>query len=245
MSQADPVPRRTGGAPAGAIIAAWSVHLYTASGALLGLLALLAVEDADYRRAFLWLIAATVVDGTDGWLARLARVRERAPQIDGARLDDVVDYLTYVFVPAVLMVRAGMLPEGWSWTVAAVVLLASAFGFSRTDAKSVDHCFTGFPSYWNVVALYLYVAAWPPTVNAAIVLGLAALVFVPMGYVYPSRTPTLRPLTVGLACAWAVLVVAMVWRIPTVPSWLLWVSLLFPAYYTVLSIVLHARRSRV
>jgi phosphatidylcholine synthase len=229
-------------APAGAALAAWLVHLYTASGAVLGLLALLAVETGDFRRAFGWLVAATVVDASDGWLARRARVRDRAPQIDGARLDDVVDYLTYVFVPSVLIVRAGLLPAGWSWAVAAAVLLASAFGFSRTDAKSADHFFTGFPSYWNIVALYLYVAGWPAGVNAVILIVLAAMVFVPIGYVYPSRTPTLRPLTIALGCAWAVSVVAMIWTLPGVPGWLFRVSLVYPAYYGILSFILHGRR---
>ena len=105
---------------------------------------------------------------TAGWRARL-RVKERLPGYDGARLDDIVDYLTYVFVPVLLLWKAGLLPPGWEMEVGTVVLLASAYGFGQTDAKVVttDHFFTGFPSYWNIVALYLYVLRLPPVVNAA------------------------------------------------------------------------------
>ena len=137
--------------------AAWAVHAFTASGAVMGLAALQATAAGDYRAAFLWMIAATAVDGVDGWLARLARVGELAPSVDGGRLDDIVDYLTYVVAPAFLVVRSGLLPELLGWPAAAAMLLSSAYQFCRTDSKTPDHYFTGFPSYWNIVALYLYV----------------------------------------------------------------------------------------
>ncbi|MEW5982081.1 MAG: CDP-diacylglycerol O-phosphatidyltransferase [Acidobacteriota bacterium] len=227
-----------------AVASAWAVHLYTAFGAVLGLLALMAVIDGDDRAAFFWLIAATIVDSSDGMLARLARVKERTPRVDGTRLDDIVDYLTYVFVPAVLMLRAGLFPAGAGLAVAAAVLLASAFGFSRTDAKAEDHFFTGFPSYWNIVAFYLYAGGLSPLANAGIVLALAVLVFVPVGYLYPSRTPALRRTTIGLGGAWGLLVCWLVWRVPEVPrSWLA-VSLAYPAYYVGVSLRLQARRNR-
>jgi phosphatidylcholine synthase len=224
--------------------AAWLVHAYTASGAVLGLLALDATVGGDLRTAFLWLAAATIVDATDGFLARLARVHERTPHIDGALLDNIVDYLTYVFVPAVMLVRTGVLGEGLGWPVAAAVLVASGFGFSRTDAKSADHFFTGFPSYWNVVALYLYAAGLPGNVNAAIVSVFVALVFVPVGYVYPSRTPTLRRLTVALGVLWGTCLAVLIWSLPNAPGWLVWGSAAYPAYYFVLSFVLHGRRRK-
>ena len=148
--------------------AAWAVHAFTASGAVMGLAALQATAAGDYRAAFLWMIAATAVDGVDGWLARLARVGERAPGVDGGRLDDIVDYLTYVVAPAFLLARSGLLP-GLGWPAAAAMLLSSAYGFSRVDSKTPDHFFTGFPSYWNIVALYLYVLGLSPALNAAVV----------------------------------------------------------------------------
>ena len=137
------------------------MHLYTACGTVLALLIVLAAIDGDVVRA-LWLgLAALVIDGTDGLLARWLRVKERIPWFDGARLDDIVDYLTYVFAPVVLLWTAGYLPSGgWGMTLAALPLLASSYQFCRTDAKTDDHFFLGFPSYWNVVAFYAVVLNW-------------------------------------------------------------------------------------
>lgn len=224
------------------LFSAWLVHLYTASGALAAFFGTLAVFAADYRQALLWMCAATVVDATDGLLARTARVKERLPAFDGARLDDIVDYLTFVFLPVLFMYESGALPARWSGAIASVVLLSSAYGFARDDAKTSDHFFSGFPSYWNIVALYLHVAALSPAWNAVIVLLLCVLVFWRIGYVYPSRTPVLRALTLALAVGWSVVVVAMILAIPRVPVALFAVSFVFPLYYTVLSFVLHRRR---
>ncbi len=224
--------------------AAWAVHLYTATGALTGFGAVLATIQGDYRAAFLWLVAATFVDATDGVLARLARVKERVPEFDGARLDDIVDYLTYVFAPVLLLYHAGTLPAGWGPGIAAVVLLSSAYGFASSDAKSDDYFFTGFPSYWNIVAMYLFAGRLPPAVNAVSLVVLSLLVFVRIGYVYPSRTPVLRGLTLTLGAVWSLMVIAIILAMPDVPMTLLTVSLFFPVYYTVLSLALHIRRGR-
>jgi phosphatidylcholine synthase len=223
---------------------AWGVHLYTATGAVTGFAAVLATIAGNYRTAFLWLVAATVVDATDGVLARLARVKERIPEFDGARLDDIVDYLTYVFAPVLLLYHSGSLPENAGVVVAAIVLLSSGYGFASLDAKSDDHFFTGFPSYWNIVAVYLFSAGLPPIANAAILVILSVLVFVRIGYVYPSRTPVLRVLTTILGALWAAMVITIILSIPDVPRPLLIASLFFPVYYTVLSLVLHRRRER-
>ena len=225
--------------------AAWAVHLYTALGSVCAFAAVLATVQADYRLAFLWLLAATFIDATDGVLARAADVKTHVPHFDGARLDDIVDYLTYVFAPVFLMYRAGVLPEMWGVAVAAIVLLSSGYGFASTDAKADDHFFTGFPSYWNIVALYLFAAELPQAANAAMLLVLSALVFVRIGYVYPTRTPDLRVLTLGLGAAWALMLIAIILLMPEVPRLLLLVSLFFPVYYTVLSLVLQGRRRRV
>jgi phosphatidylcholine synthase len=222
--------------------AAWAVHAFTASGAVMGLAALQATVQSDYRTAFLWLVAATAVDGVDGWLARLARVGELAPGLDGKRLDDIVDYVTYVLVPAFLLLRSGLLPADFGWPVAAVMLLSSAYGFSRADAKTPDHFFTGFPSYWNIVALYLYVLGLSPAVNAAVLLVLAALVFVPIGYIYPSRTTAWQAPTIVLGTVWAGSMMVIAWMLPGVWRPAVIGSLVFPLYYFVLSFVLHTRR---
>ena len=224
---------------------AWAVHAYTASGAVLAFLAAREVFGNNFRGAFLWLLAAVLVDATDGWLARWARVQDRLPQFSGRKLDDLVDYLTFVFVPALLLWRAALVPPGWGLGVIAAVLLSSAYGFSREAAKTVDHFFTGFPSYWNVAALYLYAGGLGDSVNAVIVLSLAAMVFVPVGYVYPTRTPALQSLTLGLVAIWTAMLLFIILGLPHPSPLLVGLSLLFPVYYTVLSVVLHGRRETV
>jgi len=220
----------------------WLVHVLTASGAVLAFLAVLDAMAGDYRRAFLWLAASTAIDSVDGALARAVRVKERLPGIDGARLDDIVDYLTFVFAPAIVVVRADLVPAGWGVPLAGAMLLSSAYGFSQSNAKTSDYYFTGFPSYWNIVVLYLFVLGLPRGVNAAVLAGFSILVFVPIGYIYPSRTPALRTLTLVLGTMWAVLVVWTIWALPLPPRALTMATLIFPAYYLILSLVLQARR---
>ena len=222
----------------------WFVHFYTASGAVLAFLAALAAFNGGFRSAFLFLIVSTLVDATDGVLARWARVKETTPNFDGARLDDIVDYLTFVFVPVLILYRGGHLPADWGLGVCAAVLLSSAYGFSSLDAKTDDYFFTGFPSYWNIVALYIHAARTPPVFNAVLLLVLVALVFVRIGWIYPSRTPVLLGLTNGLGAIWAIMMLAVWYLLPDVPGWLLILSLFFPGYYIVLSLWLNARRSR-
>ncbi len=138
---------------------AMAIHLYTASGALWALLTLEAIFAKNYQIAFVWMFVAVVVDASDGPLARWADVKRHAPKIDGARLDDIIDYLNYTVVPIVLLIHAGWLPDpAWAW--AAVPLVASALAFSNTGAKdSGQGFFLGFPSYWNIFAFYVEVAA--------------------------------------------------------------------------------------
>lgn len=236
-------PHRAQPALRRARVFAWSVHAYTALGAVAAFAAAIAIFDGRYRTAFLLMVAATAVDATDGVLARLARVKEVTPDFDGARLDDIVDYLTFVFVPILLLYRAGDLPSAWAGAIAAAVLLSSAYGFSAGDAKTSDYFFTGFPSYWNIVALYLHAGRLAPRVNAVILLVLSALVFVRIGYVYPTRTPLLRGLTIALCVVWGLMMVGMILMLPDVPGRLLAASLFFPVYYTVLSLTLNARRT--
>ena len=224
------------------MIAAWLVHLYTASSAVLALLATRAVFDYRVRDAFLWLAAALVIDASDGVLARAARVSERLPWFNGAKLDDIVDYLTYVFVPALLVWRVLLVPETWTVPVAGAMLLSSAYGFNRDDAKTSDHFFTGFPSYWNLVVFYMYVMRTPQTLNAIVLLALAIMVFVPIRFVYPSRTPKWRAVTVTLGVFWGIALLMVVWQLPAVSPLLVWGSLVFPAYYVMLSLAVGWRR---
>jgi len=221
------------------VIGAWLVHLYTASGVLLAFLAARAIIDFDFRTAFFWLWLQVLVDATDGILARRARVSERIPWFNGAKLDDIIDYLTYVFLPALFVWRGAIVPNAWTMAVAAAMLLSSAYAFNRDNAKTADHFFTGFPSYWNIVVFYLLIARWSVEVNTAILLVLAVLVFVPIRYVYPSRTPQWRFTTNTLGVIWGALLLLMLWQYPAVSRPVFLVSLAFPIYYGVLSLMLH------
>ncbi len=222
---------------------AWFAHIYTAFGAVLALYATLAVFQGAFKSAIVALVAAVFVDATDGWLARALRVKDVLPGFDGARLDDIVDYLTYTFVPVLLIIEAGLLPEEWGIWVGGAVLLASAYGFAQAEAKikTTDHFFTGFPSYWNIVAMYMYVLRLSPVVNAVVLLVFAVLVFVPIRYVYPSRTVALRVPTLILASAWGVLGAVIIWRLPATDGPWTMLSLVFPVYYGVVSLWLHGR----
>ena len=222
----------------------WLVHLLTASGAVLGLLAAMAAVEGDARAAFAWLFAAVVVDAGDGYLARLAGVKARVPWLDGALLDNIVDYQTYVFVPALLVWRLELVPAAGALPAGAAMLLSSAVAFSRTDAKTHDHFFMGFPSLWNVVVFYLAVFGASPATNLVVLLVLAVLTVVPTAWVYPSRTPAWQALTLVLGVAWTAAVAAMLWTYPDVPRRLVEVSLVYPVYYVALSVVLDARRRR-
>ena len=224
-------------------VRSWVVHGYTATGAVLALLIVLAAVDGDVERA-LWLgLAALVIDGTDGMLARHFGVKERLPWFDGALLDNIVDYLTYVFAPVVLLLQTGYLPEGAAGTaVAALPLVASSYQFCRVDAKTDDHFFLGFPSYWNVVAFYAIAFDLSSTVVATIVVVCALLVPVPIRYIYPSRMATLRGATLALSAAWLVSYAMIVLQLPSPSPVLLAVSLSYLVYYLGLSLLLEGRR---
>jgi phosphatidylcholine synthase len=220
--------------------AAWLVHLYTASGFILVFLAAQAAIDHDFRTAFLYLSAQVFVDATDGVLARAAGVSERLPWFSGSKLDDLVDYLAYVFVPALIVWRALLVVDPWTNVVPWAMLLSSGYGFSHMKAKTSDHFFTGFPSYWNIVVAYLFVLQLSPDVNAVILLGLAVMVFVPIRYIYPSRTTILPRTTNVLASVWGATGIAILWQYPQVSRTLVLASLAFPVYYFALSFVAHA-----
>jgi phosphatidylcholine synthase len=224
---------------------AWLVHAFTGSGAILAFTAGWGVVHGHDRLALAALFVATIVDGVDGMFARAARVKEVLPEIDGGRIDDIVDFMTFVLVPMMLLEAAGGLHAAAVFPVVSIVLLSSLYGFVAPDAKTDDHFFTGFPSYWNIVVLYLLMFRVPPGVNAVILLVLSALVFVRIGWVYPSRTATLQRTTIALGAIWTVMIGAIIWWWPAPPRALAIASLAFPVYYLVLSLILHARRAPV
>ena len=191
-------------------LAAAGVHLFTALGAVCGLLAALAVFDAAWERMFGWLGLALIIDGIDGTFARLAQVEERLPRFSGERLDLVVDYVTYVFVPALALVRAGFLGVELAPLLAAAILLSSLYHFSDLASKGDDYSFIGFPAVWNLVAFYLFALAVPQWLACTVVVVCVALTFVPMHWVHPLRVVRLRVVTLGITLAWAVAAIAAV-----------------------------------
>jgi phosphatidylcholine synthase len=222
-----------------------AVHLYTASGVALAFLATVEIcsSEPDLRIVFLLLALAVLVDATDGPLARRWEVRRNLPAIEGRTIDDIVDYLTYTFVPLLLVWRMGWVPEpALAWIGPALV--ASLFGFANTGIKDeAGGFFLGFPSYWNVVAFYagplhrLYGAP----VNAAILLLLALATLLPLRFLYPNLAP--RPWRVPVilgALLWLAAMLAMLPDYPRVPAWAVWLSLLYPAFYVGLSFRLAA-----
>lgn len=222
----------------------WIAHFYTATGAVWALLATAMTFAHNFRAAFIFLAVATFVDATDGLLARAFRVKETLPHYDGARLDDIVDYLTYVFVPVLIVWQADLVPR--PFPVCAAILIASAYGFGQVGAKVErgDHFFTGFPSYWNIAAAYLYILELPQLINAAVLIVLTVLVFVPIRYIYPSRTRTLKVPTLILGTAWGVLFSWMILRLPLTDGPWAVLSLGFPIYYAALSLYLQGREKR-
>ena len=224
------------------LILAWLVHLYTALGVVVGFVSILSIEQGDFRSAFFLMALAVALDATDGTLARAARVKEVIPWFDGDALDGIVDYFNYVIVPVLLLFRASLLPGDDALWLSMLPLLASAYGFSQKSAKTEDHFFLGFPSYWNIVVFYLYILESPLWLNAFVVIVLSALVFVPLQYVYPSRSPRFRAQTNVLGALWAVIVLYIMYRLPDAPRGLVFASLFFPAYYTALSFWLEYRR---
>ncbi|MGY2064924.1 CDP-alcohol phosphatidyltransferase family protein [Blastococcus sp. SYSU DS0619] len=255
MQENSPIPPATGSAAApepaapgysGRLrLAGAAVHLYTASGSVLGLLIVLAAFEGAVETA-LWLILATLfIDGTDGMLARRTRVKQTIPWFDGARMDDIVDYLTYVFAPVVLLWTTDRLPGGaLGWVLAALPLVASCYQFCRVDAKTEDHYFLGFPSYWNVVAFYAIVLDIGTTGVGIALAVLTVLIFVPVKYVYPSRTKLLRGVNLGLAAVWLVASAVLVVQYPDPNPLVVALSMLYLVYYFGVSIWLTVAGNR-
>ena len=196
------------------VAAAWLVHLFTATGVVIAYLALSAVMREEFREALMWLILGLVIDGVDGSLARWARVKERAPRIDGDTLDLIIDYLTYVFVPAVLIVRAELVPPELAPWLAGLILVSALYDFTRRDLKTADNYFRGFPGLWNLVAFYLFIGRADPDVGAIVVVALAALTFAPVHFVHPFRVTDYGKWMPALALIWAAATAALLW-----PDW--------------------------
>ncbi|MEN8181715.1 MAG: CDP-alcohol phosphatidyltransferase family protein [Myxococcota bacterium] len=208
---------------------AWGVHAFTALGAVVGTGALLSLGVGNLRSAALLMLLALFIDCVDGSLARAARVQEHAARLDGRRLDDIIDFLNYVVVAVVFLVVSGALLHP---ALVALPVLASCYGFCQADAKTDDDFFLGFPSYWNVVALYLWLFETAPEIGSALVVALSVLVFVPLKYLYPSRMKVFYWTTNVGGALWMVALGACVaWPERVAPFHVLLLSLFYPAYY--------------
>lgn len=217
-------------------VLAWCVHLYTAMGlaCAAGMAVLIVRGDPDSLRMVYWLmLLATLIDATDGALARLVKVEEALPGFDGRRLDDLVDFLTYVALPLLLIWRSQLLAEGTeAWLL--LPLLASAYGFCQAQAKTDDGYFLGFPSCWNVVAFYLHFLSLTPVIRLALIVIFSFLTFVPLRYPYPSQGGFLNRCTLLFSIPWIVLVSLSLWQAPLVVAGsdkFAIASLYFPAWY--------------
>lgn len=220
-------------------IFAFGVHFFTATGAIWGLLAILAIFKHEWKLAILWMILAILVDGFDGMLARWADVKTYASGIDGALLDNILDYMNYVIVPALFFIEGDFLPPWSKLWIACLVLLTSAYQFTQVDAKTDEtntYFFKGFPSYWNVVVLYMLVLNLNPLVNLVLLVVFNILVFVPIKYLYPSRDTRFKKLTRSLSGLYAIVGIWGLFKYPDVPIWVVWVSFIYVGYYIVLSL---------
>ena len=184
-------------------IAAWAVHGFTASGAVLGFLAIISILNNDLVGAFLWLGLALLIDGIDGSLARKIGVLDKTPNIDGSTLDNVIDYLNYVIIPALMIYWFQMVPNGWEIILPAGMFAVSLYTFANMNMKTNDYYFSGFPAVWNIVVLYFYILNTHPIINVIVILFLFIFTFIPIKFVHPLRVKKIRNLTIFCTVLWS------------------------------------------
>jgi len=212
--------------------AAMSVHLLTATGAVFAMLAMLAAVEGKWDLMFLWLVVAFFVDGIDGPLARHYHVKQNAPEFDGVLLDLIIDYLTYVFIPAFALFSSGLM-AGWTgWFAIIIITFASAMYFADTRMKTKDNSFSGFPGCWNMVVLVIFALEPNFWVSLALVSVLAAAMFLPLKFVHPVRTERWRGLTLPVAIAWTFFAGWAAWVDFHPESWAHWGLVATSVYLT-------------
>jgi len=201
---------------------ALSVHLFTATGAVFAMLAMLAAADAKWSLMFLWLIVAFFVDGVDGPLARKYNVKINAARFDGVLLDLIIDYLTYVFIPAFALFKSGLLPGWTGWIAIIIITFASAMYFCDGNMKTKDNSFHGFPGCWNMVVIVLFALSPNFWFILALISLLAISMFLPVKFVHPVRTVRWRAVTLPMAMAWVVFAGWAAWVDFHPQSWAHW-----------------------
>ncbi|MEJ5218466.1 phosphatidylcholine synthase [Cognatishimia sp. D5M38] len=218
-------------------IKALSVHLLTASGAVFAMLAMLAAVDAKWSLMFLWLVVAFAVDGIDGPLARKYDVKKNAAEFDGVLLDLIIDYLTYVFIPAFALFKSGLM-AGWTgWFAIIVITFASALYFADTRMKTKDNSFSGFPGCWNMLVIVIFAIEPNFWVSLALVSLLALAMFLPLRFIHPVRTARWRVVSLPMALAWTVFAGWAAWVDFHPESWAHWGLIVTSVYLTLVGIV--------
>ncbi len=211
---------------------AYSVHLLTATGAIFAMLAMLEASQGDWAMMFVWLVVAFAVDGIDGPLARKYGVSEYAPEVDGVLLDLIIDYLTYVFIPAYALFQSDLLP-GWpGWLSLLAIVFTSAIYFADTRMKTKDNSFAGFPGCWNMLVIVLFAVSPPPMISLGCVLLLAAAMFTDLKFIHPVRTERWRAVSLPVAIAWTVFAAWAAWVEFDPESWAQW-GLVATSFYLV------------
>lgn len=223
-------------------VAGWMVHAFTASGAYVGILALSAIYHHHYLSA-LWLMCiAILIDSVDGMFARLINIKTAVPRIDGALLDNIVDFFNYTIVPAFFLLVSNLIPEAWRHVCVVVLVLSSAYQFTQVDAKTSDHFFKGFPSYWNIAVFYLFFWQMNEWSNLLILLVLSVLSFVPIKYIYPSRLDYLaesslpRLAMLFATLCWGATTICLLWIYPESNPLLISISMGYMILYVVISL---------
>jgi phosphatidylcholine synthase len=217
--------------------AGFSVHVFTASGGAVAVLALYAAIERNFPTCFAWLGLALFIDGIDGTLARAARVQVTAASIDGVVLDLVIDFLTYVLVPVVALWRSDLMPTEASFWIGLIVTIASALYFADTRMKTDDLWFRGFPATWNIIVLYLFILRPPWIVSAGLLLGAAGLMFTPIVFVHPLRVAKLRGLTIAISLAWFALAAIAIAEDLRPSEWIVWGLIATAAYFLALPLM--------
>lgn len=216
---------------------ALGVHLFTATGAVFAMLAMLAASEAKWSLMFLWLIVAFGVDGIDGALARKYDVKKNAPRFDGVLLDLIIDYLTYVFIPAFALFKSGLLPGWTGWFAIFIITFASAMYFCDSNMKTKDNSFHGFPGCWNMLVLVLFALSPNFWIILIIVAALAVAMFLPLKFIHPVRTKRWRWLSLPLSLGWIFFAVWAAWVDFHPQSWAHWGLVITSVYLVCAGIV--------
>ncbi len=223
-------------------LAGWLIHIFTASGAYLGVMALYAIYQQKPLTAFWLMFIATVIDAVDGMFARIVKIKDAVPGIDGALLDNIVDFFNYTIVPSFFLMIVPLVPDAWRIPCVIAIIFSSAYQFSQVDAKTSDHFFKGFPSYWNIVIFYLFFWQMSHIANVIILFTLAVLSFVPIKYVYPSRLDflahsyLLRYAMLLATIVWGCATAGLLWIYPLTNHVLVFISMTYLVTYAVISL---------